>query len=102
MVVTGDATQIDLPTGKRSGLLHAIDVLKGVEGIRFIQFDDKDVVRHTLVARIVRAYERYQEAMIGSQMSLKLTDDGPLDRDAAAPNEAASAVSAETGNLPVA
>ncbi len=75
MVVTGDATQIDLPTGKRSGLIDAIDILRGVEGISFIQFDDKDVVRHNLVARIVRAYERYQENLAGRQLSLKLTDD---------------------------
>ena len=75
MVVTGDATQIDLPTGKRSGLIDAIEILRGVEGISFIQFDDKDVVRHNLVARIVRAYERYQENITGRQLSLKLTDD---------------------------
>src|SRR5450432_790425 len=61
MVVNGDVTQIDLPNGKRSGLLDAADVLKGVEGITFVQFDDKDVVRHTLVQRMVRAYERYNE-----------------------------------------
>jgi len=45
MVVNGDVTQIDLPTGKRSGLLEAVEVLRGVEGIRFINFDDRDVVR---------------------------------------------------------
>jgi len=73
MVVTGDITQIDLPTGKRSGLLQAVDVLRGVEGIRFIYFDERDVVRHTLVQRIVRAYERHQET--NGQLSLKLTDE---------------------------
>ena len=52
MVVNGDITQIDLPTGKRSGLLDAVDVLKGVEGISFIHFDERDVVRHCLVQRI--------------------------------------------------
>src|SRR5215471_15075873 len=61
MVVTGDPTQIDLTTGQRSGLLDAVDVLKGVEGISFIQFDERDVVRHSLVQRIVKAYERYNE-----------------------------------------
>lgn len=73
MVVTGDQTQIDLPSGKRSGLLNAIDVLRGVEGISFVHFDDKDVVRHVLVQRIVRAYHRYNE-MIGEgrQLNLKL------------------------------
>jgi phosphate starvation-inducible PhoH-like protein len=75
MVVTGDVTQIDLPPGQRSGLIEAIDVLRGVEGISFVQFDDRDVVRHNLVQKIVRAYERYNE-VIGAnrQMSLKLTD----------------------------
>jgi phosphate starvation-inducible PhoH-like protein len=76
MVVNGDITQIDLPNGRKSGLADATDVLKGVEGISFIQFDDKDVVRHTLVQRIVKAYERYNESIgAGRQLSLKLTDD---------------------------
>src|SRR6202790_4240200 len=75
MVVTGDVTQIDLPNGKRSGLLDAADVLKGVEGISFIQFDDRDVVRHSLVQRIVKAYERHNELSgAGRQLSLKLSD----------------------------
>ncbi len=75
MVVTGDVTQIDLPGGRRSGLLEAIDVLRGVEGIRFVNFDERDVVRHTLVQRIVKAYERYQETNgPGAQLSLKLAD----------------------------
>ena len=63
MVVNGDVTQIDLPNGRRSGLVDAVDVLKGVEGISFVQFDEKDVVRHTLVQRIVKAYERYNETV---------------------------------------
>jgi phosphate starvation-inducible protein PhoH and related proteins len=73
MVVTGDRTQIDLPAGKRSGLLNAIEVLKGVEGISFVYFDEKDVVRHFLVQRIVQAYDRYNE-MTGAnrQLALKL------------------------------
>ena len=75
MVVNGDVTQIDLPSGKRSGLLDAVDVLKGVEGISFIQFDERDVVRHSLVQRIVRAYEKYNETVgAGRQLSLKLSD----------------------------
>jgi phosphate starvation-inducible protein PhoH and related proteins len=79
MVVTGDVTQIDLPPGQRSGLIEVIDVLRGVEGISFVQFDDRDVVRHNLVQKIVRAYERYNE-VIGAnrQMSLKLTDGAKL------------------------
>src|SRR5207248_7927907 len=51
MVVTGDVTQIDLPMGKRSGLLDAADVLKSVEGISFVYFDERDVVSHNLVQR---------------------------------------------------
>ena len=75
MVVNGDITQIDLPNGRRSGLIDATEVLKGVEGITFVQFDDKDVVRHTLVQRMVRAYERYDKAIgAGRQLSLKLTE----------------------------
>jgi phosphate starvation-inducible PhoH-like protein len=56
-VITGDITQIDLPNPRRSGLLDAINILEGVEGIRFCHFEDSDVVRHALVQRIVRAYE---------------------------------------------
>ena len=58
MVITGDLTQIDLPKGVRSGLQDACDVLQGVESVAFIPFSDADVVRHPLVARIVRAYAR--------------------------------------------
>jgi phosphate starvation-inducible PhoH-like protein len=57
-VVTGDITQIDLPADKRSGLVEAVDVLRGVEGIGFMAFDERDVVRHPLVQSILRAYER--------------------------------------------
>jgi phosphate starvation-inducible PhoH-like protein len=75
MVVNGDITQIDLPPGKRSGLIDALEVLRGVEGISMVQFDERDVVRHNLVQRIVKAYERYNEAVgAGRQLSLKLTE----------------------------
>ncbi|MGA2740482.1 MAG: PhoH family protein [Bryobacteraceae bacterium] len=75
MVVNGDITQIDLPPGKRSGLIDALEVLRGVEGISFVQFDERDVVRHNLVQRIVKAYERYNEAVgAGRQLTLKLTE----------------------------
>jgi phosphate starvation-inducible PhoH-like protein len=75
MVVTGDATQIDLPPGRRCGLLDALEILKGVEGISFVSFDEKDVVRHSLVQRIVKAYERYHEATgTGRQLALRLTE----------------------------
>ena len=56
-VVTGDATQIDLPAGKLSGMNEAREILREVEGIRFIEFSDRDVVRHPLVQEVVRAYE---------------------------------------------
>jgi phosphate starvation-inducible PhoH-like protein len=58
-VITGDVTQIDLPTGKRSGLVEAERVLAGIEGIEFIYFSDKDVVRHKLVQMIIKAYETH-------------------------------------------
>jgi phosphate starvation-inducible PhoH-like protein len=89
MVVNGDVTQIDLPTGagRRSGLLEAVDVLKGIEGISFVQFDERDVVRHSLVQRIVKAYERYNETVgAGRQLNLKLAEP-----DAAAPETAPGA-----------
>jgi phosphate starvation-inducible PhoH-like protein len=58
-VVTGDITQIDLPAEKRSGLVEAAEVLRGVDGIGFMHFTEGDVVRHPLVQSIVRAYERH-------------------------------------------
>ncbi|HMF76261.1 MAG TPA: PhoH family protein [Bryobacteraceae bacterium] len=73
MVVTGDRTQIDLPSGRKSGILHATEVLRNVEGIAFVAFDDTDVVRHALVQRIVKAYDRYDEMIgAGRQFALKL------------------------------
>jgi|SRR5665213_1050204 len=74
MVVTGDQTQVDLPSGRRSGLSDAADILRGVEGISFVYFDERDVVRHPLVQRIVRAYEKYNEAIAGKQLSLRLAE----------------------------
>jgi len=56
-VITGDVTQVDLPTGKRSGLIEAERILAHIEGIEFVYFTDKDVVRHKLVQMIIRAYE---------------------------------------------
>jgi phosphate starvation-inducible PhoH-like protein len=78
MVVTGDLTQIDLPSGKKSGLWHAVEVLNGVEGIAAVYFNEKDVVRHPLVQRIVRAYDRYDEMIgAGCQLALRLGADAP-------------------------
>jgi phosphate starvation-inducible PhoH-like protein len=58
-VITGDVTQIDLPTGKRSGLVEAERVLANIEGIEFVYFSEKDVVRHKLVQMIIKAYESH-------------------------------------------
>jgi phosphate starvation-inducible PhoH-like protein len=58
-VITGDITQIDLPTGRTSGLIEAMKVVSEVDGISFIRFDDRDVVRHSLVQKIVRAYDEF-------------------------------------------
>jgi phosphate starvation-inducible PhoH-like protein len=58
-VITGDVTQIDLPTGRRSGLVEAIEVVGKIEGISLVYFDEHDVVRHNLVQRIIKAYEEH-------------------------------------------
>ena len=62
MVVTGDITQIDLPDGKRSGLVEITKILKNIEDIKTVKFSEKDVVRHKLVQDIIKAYEKYEEA----------------------------------------
>jgi len=59
MVITGDVTQVDLPASRGSGLIEVQSVLRGVPGIRFVYFDDGDVVRHQLVSAIVRAYDAH-------------------------------------------
>lgn len=90
MVVTGDQTQIDLPGGKRSGLLEAVDVLRGVEGIAFVNFDERDVVRHSLVQRIVKAYERYNDMTgVGRQMTFRLAPETSIETTGEAPLSAA-------------
>lgn len=68
-VITGDVTQIDLPNDKKSGLVEALEVLDGVEGIGLQRFSDKDVVRHPLVQKIVVAYERHSRRAGGSRGS---------------------------------
>jgi phosphate starvation-inducible PhoH-like protein len=69
-VITGDITQIDLPNARRSGLLEAIDILKRVEGLTFVHFDESDVVRHHLVQRIIRAYDEHKMLVAEQQMLL--------------------------------
>jgi phosphate starvation-inducible PhoH-like protein len=59
-VITGDITQIDLPAGRRSGLVEALDVVGQIPGIAFVRFNERDVVRHNLVQQIIKAYETYE------------------------------------------
>jgi phosphate starvation-inducible PhoH-like protein len=63
-VITGDITQIDLPTGRTSGLVEAIKVVGGIDGIAFIRFDERDVVRHKLVQQIVKAYDAFSSGHV--------------------------------------
>ena len=60
-IITGDITQIDLPKGKQSGLIHVLKILQNVEGISFNFFVARDVVRHPLVQRIIQAYAKHHE-----------------------------------------
>jgi phosphate starvation-inducible PhoH-like protein len=64
MAITGDTSQVDLPLGARSGLNDAIEILSGVTGIAMIYFTDVDVVRHSLVTRIVRAYDARERSLL--------------------------------------
>ena len=66
-VITGDITQIDLPAGKVSGLKEAMRILSGVEAIRFIRFDHRDVVRHPIVQAIVNAYDTFESGRPGTR-----------------------------------
>jgi len=66
MIVTGDPSQIDLPRGEKSGLVEALSLLEGIDGIHISRFNDRDVVRHALVGRIVRAYDAASEKKSGS------------------------------------
>ena len=63
MIITGDMTQIDLPREQRSGLVEALKILNGVEGISVVNLEKEDIVRNKLVTRIVNAYERHDKAM---------------------------------------
>jgi phosphate starvation-inducible PhoH-like protein len=69
-VVTGDVTQVDLPEGKKSGLRESRLILDGVEGIKFFDFNEKDVVRHPLVAKIVVAYDKVDKAKAAEKAAL--------------------------------
>ena len=61
VVITGDVTQVDLPSGRLSGLRAVQEILKGVEGIDFVSLTRNDVVRHEIVQKIVQAYEEFEE-----------------------------------------
>ncbi|MGA8541110.1 MAG: PhoH family protein [Terriglobales bacterium] len=69
-VITGDVTQIDLPSARRSGLIEAGEILQGVNGLAFVHFDESDVVRHHLVQRIIRAYDEHKTRLAEQQLSL--------------------------------
>jgi phosphate starvation-inducible PhoH-like protein len=81
-VITGDVTQIDLPNPKKSGLIEAISVLKGVDGIGFCHFEDGDVVRHQLVQRVIRAYDSYARGQ--QELPLRPVDERGAQRSLAA------------------
>jgi phosphate starvation-inducible PhoH-like protein len=74
-VITGDVTQIDLPNPKKSGLVEAVEILRGVDGIRFCHFEDGDVVRHHLVQRVIRAYDSFGRAQ--RELPLNLREGAP-------------------------
>lgn len=76
MIVTGDATQIDLPRSVNSGLIQALRILKGVKGIGLVEFGKKDIVRHALVQRIVEAYERFDSEQRSLPKPEETADDG--------------------------
>ena len=99
-VITGDVTQIDLPNARRSGLLEAADVLKHVEGLTFVYFDEGDVVRHHLVQRIIRAYDEHKtrvaeeavlhESRSGANGKPAVNDSLPQEKTATYPAQAES------------
>jgi phosphate starvation-inducible PhoH-like protein len=76
MVVTGDLTQVDLPTGMRSGLRDALDTLEGIQGIGLVRLGTRDVVRHPLVARIVDAYDQRAAAEGDKRREARRRGDG--------------------------
>lgn len=76
-VVTGDITQTDLPSGTRSGLVEAMKILQGIEGIAIHEFSERDVVRHKLVQRIILAYEKYEREKKEKAEKFKMNTAGP-------------------------
>lgn len=88
-VVTGDITQVDLPSDRVSGLIEICNILRNIDGIQFVYFDEKDVVRHRLVQEIIRAYDRH---LTGKQQQSERAPRS-LNSDAAPPRQAAGRVS---------
>jgi phosphate starvation-inducible PhoH-like protein len=102
-VITGDVTQIDLPNARRSGLIEAMEVLKNVEGLAFVHFDETDVVRHQLVQRIVHAYDEHKAR--AEQQMLPLAEPrngGPrfVETTSASEKRAAPAANGSVANAP--
>src|SRR5579863_2856827 len=88
-VITGDITQIDLPNDRRSGLVEAVDIVGKIEGIAFIYFDERDVVRHSLVQQIIKAYDEHSTQPGNGSRPTGSRADAPVAREAA-PREPAS------------
>jgi phosphate starvation-inducible PhoH-like protein len=82
-VVTGDITQTDLPRGQKSGLRDALELVEGIRGIGRVNFSDQDVVRHPLVAALIRAYDRRDRARFEAREGGAATGSGPADRGSA-------------------
>ena len=80
-VITGDITQIDLPAGRTSGLIEAMNVVRQIEGIAFVPFDDRDVVRHSLVQEIVKAYEQFSSGAGSSDRAAEPSASSPVARE---------------------
>lgn len=76
-VITGDITQIDLPSGRRSGLIEAIDVVGKIEGIAFVYFNERDVVRHNLVQQIIKAYDEFAGTPVRSVLASSESGNNP-------------------------
>ena len=83
-VITGDVTQIDLPNPKKSGLIEAMNILNGVDGIKFVEFESGDVVRHHLVQRIIVAYDNFGKAQ--QELPLNMTEPRMDERRGEPPN----------------
>jgi len=75
MIITGDMTQIDLPRSQKSGLIEALHILNGIEGIGVVNLDRSDIVRHKLVTRIVNAYERFDQEVKGVKEVKEVKED---------------------------